>query len=171
MLIRIDDITECGLQIKTQKSANWVTNIPEIANGTKELSLNKNIRIDCNITKILKEISVSGLVQFGIRARCSKCLKDIKRDLKADIDLTLTPKDKFKDNQIDIDHEFYEGESIDLSDYFREQIAMNLPYKVICEESCKGLCAECGVDLNIEECGCERGLNDSAFAVLKYIKV
>ena len=170
MLIRIDDITDGGLKIETQKSATWVTNIPEIVNETKELRLKKDIDISCNVTKVLKEISVNGLIQFGIRTQCSRCLKDVELDLNTDIKLTLTPKDEVDDNAEGIDHEVYEGESIDLSNYFREQIAMNLPYRVVCNESCKGLCSKCGKDLNIEICDCEKSLNDSAFAVLKGIK-
>ena len=171
MLIRIDDITEGGLQIKTQKSANWVTNIPEIVNETKELSLNKSIDIDCIVTKVLKEISVNGSIQFGIKTRCSRCLKDVELDLNTNINLILTPNDDVEDKSGDIDLEVYEGESIDLTNYFREQIAMNLPYRVVCKESCKGLCSKCGVDLNIEKCSCDKSLNDNAFSVLKDIKL
>ena len=171
MLIRIDDITDSGLEIKTQRSANWVTNIPEIVNKTKGLSLNKVIDINCNVTKVLKEISVNGLIQFGIVTQCSRCLREVELDLKTDISLTLTPKEENEDTGGGIDHEVYEGESIDLSNYFREQIAMNLPYRVVCREDCKGLCPKCGVDLNFEKCSCERSLNDSAFSVLKGIKL
>ncbi|MGI9533478.1 MAG: YceD family protein [Thermodesulfobacteriota bacterium] len=171
MLIRIDDITDGGLQIKTQKSAGWVTNIPEIVNETKELSLNKDIDIDCIVTKVLKEICVNGLIQFGIVIQCSRCLKDVDLDLKTDINLTLTPIDEVEDKTGGNDNEFYEGESIDLSNYFREHIAMNIPNKVVCKESCKGLCSKCGIDLNDKECSCEKGLGDSAFAVLKGIKL
>ena len=171
MLIRIDDITAGGLQIKTQKNANWVTNIPEIVNKTKELSLKRNINIDCNVTKVLKEISVKGNIQFGIITQCSRCLKEVEVDLMTDISLTLTPKDENEEDVSDIDHEVYEGESIDLSNYFREQIAMNLPYRVVCNEDCKGLCPKCGVDLNIKNCSCEKSLDNSSFSVLKGIKL
>jgi len=171
MLIRIDDITDGGLHIRTQKSADWVTNIPEIFNETKELSLNKEIDINCNVRKVLKEISVDGLIQFGITTQCSRCLNEVKLELKSDVSLTLTPKDENEENIGDVDFEVYEGESIDLSNYFREQIAMNIPYRVVCKDSCKGLCSKCGADLNIEQCSCDKNSDDSAFSVLKGIKL
>ncbi len=171
MLIKTDNITESGLEIKSCQSAKWVTNIPEIFNGTRELSLNKNIEIDCKATKVLKEINVNGLIRFGIKTFCHKCLKEVKLDLQADVNMTLTPKNESEDHQADIDYEFYGGKSIDLSGYFREQIAMNIPYRVICKEVCKGLCSKCGADLNVEECECKRDLEKSTFAVLKNIKI
>lgn len=170
MLIKIDHITEKGLHLKVQKGASWVTNISEIVNGTADLSLNKDIEIDCNVTKIQKGISISGLMQFGIKTICYRCLKEVKLNLKTDIYLILTPEHEFESDQVDIRHDSYEGESVDLSDYFREQIAMNLPSRVVCKDICEGLCSECGADLNVERCNCQKSLNNSAFTVLKNIK-
>ena len=30
-----------------------------------------------------------------------------------------------------------------------------MPYTVLCEEGCKGLCPVCGADRNVEDCGHE----------------
>ncbi len=171
MLIKVDHITDKGLQIKVQKGASWVTNIPEIVNGTLELNLNKEIEIDCTVTKVLKDIKINGLMRFGIQTVCYKCLKEVELDLHTDIELILTPKDEFKDDQTDIGHDCYEGESVDLSDYFREQVAINLPSRVACKKTCKGLCCECGADLNVGKCSCKKGLQNSAFMALKDIKI
>ncbi len=170
MLIRVDHITEKGLPLKVQRGASWVTNILEIVTGTEELSLNKDIEIDCNVTKVQKDISVSGLMRFGIKTVCYRCLKEVELDLQTDIDLILKPKHEFENDQTDIRHDPYEGESVDLSDYFREQIAISLPSRVVCRDICEGLCSECGTDLNVERCNCQKGLNGSAFKVLKDIK-
>ena len=48
---------------------------------------------------------------------------------------------------------------------------LSLPFKVLCQEDCKGLCKECGINLNTGECNCEDKWEDPRFSVLKDIKV
>jgi len=43
---------------------------------------------------------------------------------------------------------------LDLSAWARDAIALSLPEQIVCEEACKGLCAGCGANLNVEECRC-----------------
>ncbi|HBT97152.1 MAG TPA: hypothetical protein DEB25_05770 [Desulfobulbaceae bacterium] len=46
------------------------------------------------------------------------------------------------------------GPALDLSEVFRERIFLVSPEKVLCAETCRGLCAGCGADLNLEPCRC-----------------
>jgi uncharacterized protein len=50
---------------------------------------------------------------------------------------------------------FYQGDSIDVSALVQEQILLTLPSVPLCKEECKGLCAQCGVNLNQETCECQ----------------
>ncbi len=43
---------------------------------------------------------------------------------------------------------------IELDDDIREEILLSFPAKILCSDSCKGLCARCGADLNTERCRC-----------------
>src|SRR4030067_53970 len=59
------------------------------------------------------------------------------------------------------------GDELDLSDLVKEQIILNLPMKPLCNDSCKGICLQCGTDLNSFNCSCsERGI-DPRLEVLK----
>jgi uncharacterized protein len=57
-------------------------------------------------------------------------------------------------------------EIIDLTEGIREDIMLRLPLKNLCSETCKGLCARCGKDLNEGPCGCEPDRPPSAFSEL-----
>jgi len=48
---------------------------------------------------------------------------------------------------------------------------MEIPFKPLCSESCKGLCSECGADLNIGDCGCEHGEVNLKMSALKKIVI
>ena len=43
---------------------------------------------------------------------------------------------------------FYTGEDIDLSPFVREQTLLALPLRPLCSEKCRGLCPDCGAELN-----------------------
>ena len=65
---------------------------------------------------------------------------------------------------------WYEGEEIDVSPMLRERMLLALPTLPLCREDCRGLCAQCGSDLNAGPCGCPRAAGDPRFAVLRNLK-
>ncbi len=64
-----------------------------------------------------------------------------------------------------------EDETISLLEPLQEQVLMALPIQPLCRNDCKGLCAHCGNNMNLGDCGCEEPLFDSRFASLKNFKV
>ena len=69
---------------------------------------------------------------------CYRCLEDIKRDWTADFTL-----------HFDIEKNM---EFIVIDEDIRQEIILNLPTRILCEENCKGLCIDCGINLNKQEC-------------------
>jgi len=67
----------------------------------------------------------------------------------------------------DVSMTFYRDEEIDLSELLREQFYLVLPMKPLCRPDCKGLCSQCGVNLNIETCQCSVQWEDPRLAGLK----
>ena len=53
----------------------------------------------------------------------------------------------------------------------REQVLLALPMDALCAERCKGLCAQCGQDLNEKPCGCEQRRVDPRLEPLKNIQL
>ncbi len=56
---------------------------------------------------------------------------------------------------------------IDLDPFLREIVLLNHPVKMLCREDCKGICPECGADLNHEACRCSEMPIDPRWAELK----
>lgn len=46
------------------------------------------------------------------------------------------------------------AESVDLTDDIREAMILALPSYPVCRETCRGLCPQCGVNLNESDCDC-----------------
>ena len=52
----------------------------------------------------------------------------------------------------------------------REQFVLAVPYAPLCSETCKGLCPQCGIDLNSHTCACQKPI-DPRLAALKGLKL
>ncbi len=46
------------------------------------------------------------------------------------------------------------------------QMITSIPTKILCDDDCKGLCSQCGADLNEGLCNCEDDVSFNQFAVL-----
>jgi len=56
---------------------------------------------------------------------------------------------------------------IDLQPLIREYALLEIPIKPVCKPTCKGLCAVCGEDLNVTDCGHKDIAEESPFSALK----
>ncbi|MEM7008183.1 MAG: DUF177 domain-containing protein [Thermodesulfobacteriota bacterium] len=169
-LLRVSDITESGVHIEAVEEPEWLTNLPELWSEGDEIQLISKIGIDLKVNRVLKEITVIGNISLSIQSPCSRCVEPVKIELNPNVSLVLSPADKIHEED-DLEHETYQGDEIDLSNYLREQVAIALPVKVVCSEECKGLCGKCGINLNSEVCNCEQQEIDPRFAILKDLKI
>ena len=170
-VLRASDITEHGVRIESLEEPEWLVNLPEIWSEGDEYKPLSKIRIDLQVTRVLKEISVIGNIALSIQSPCSRCVEPVKIELNPLVSLVLSPSEKIKDEEEDLEHETYQGDEIDLGNYLREQLAISLPVKVVCSEDCKGLCCSCGINLNRENCICDKDQIDPRFAILKDLKI
>ena len=59
---------------------------------------------------------------------------------------------------LDEDTYTYSGHVLELDDAVRTALLLELPSRILCKEDCRGLCSQCGADLNINECSCQKDL-------------
>lgn len=93
-----------------------------------------------------------------LEGACWRCLEpaDLDLDVRADdyFELELPPVAEIGEE--DEPSLWYTDNGIlDLSAWAHDAVAGMLPPKIICYEGCKGLCAQCGTNLNEGECSCE----------------
>ena len=95
---------------------------------------------------------------------CVRCLKEFEHSLHWDFAelYAFTEKSVSESGLI-----MPEDGHIDLAPLLREYALLEVPIKALCKPDCKGLCIECGQDLNVKDCGHSQGNEDSPFAALK----
>ena len=67
----------------------------------------------------------------------------------------------------DVEIQYLKEDFVSLSDVLKEQLQLQVPFQPLCSVDCKGLCANCGADLNTGRCACAKLSNNPALAGLK----
>ncbi len=120
-----------------------------------------------------EEVRVRGSIKTEVELLCDRCLAPRRAPLEVEFDTRFIPQEKAageSDNvellTEDLGLAAYEGDAVDLDDLVREQILLALPLRNLCGEDCKGLCQNCGADLNAGECSCEQKEIDPRWSAL-----
>ena len=117
-----------------------------------------------------------GTLATTLELRCGRCLEPFTLPVDAAFDLrylpegSAAPDEETGDGELGEDDTaaaFYRNDEIDLGDLIREQFYLALPMKPLCRADCKGLCANCGTNLNVAPCDCQVRWEDPRMAGLK----
>lgn len=99
------------------------------------------IRYDLRVENAGGELVVRGEVEAPLRLRCSRCAQFFSTTVRVSSFLHA--------------YEWSEHpEQLDVSADVREDILLEIPGFPLCADGCKGLCAQCGRNLNEGDCGC-----------------
>ena len=99
-------------------------------------------------------IYVTTDVDTTILVECRRCIIPFEVDITTTLDLLFSIGDASSEPDED-DERYYDGEILDISEDVRRALVLEIPTWSLCSEACKGLCPECGTDLNTTDCSCE----------------
>jgi uncharacterized protein len=187
LTINVDEIVESG--------QGWEADLPrefidEALRGDPptEFQAGGAAHLRAKLTKLGRQVLLQSRFTVPFEGQCKRCLKKVQVDGPIDLTLTFVPREQAAPTRAaakdtgetevaasfdaeTVDEEPYSGKTIDLAPALREQILLAVPPPPLCDEACKGLCPQCGKDLNQGECGCERASIDPRWAALKGIQL
>jgi uncharacterized protein len=102
---------------------------------------------------------------------CRRCLKPVRHEL--DEELTFVFRAGVAAAEAEAEEAYplpARGQELDLARAVREHVVLAVPQYVICEETCRGLCARCGTNQNESTCDCVAEEEDPRWAVLKRLR-
>lgn len=129
-----------------------------------EVELIQPVAVKGLITNTGNGFLVQGEVAYTYRTNCDRCLERVFGSTKVNVAEQFASYSLVK-----TDEPVYlvQGDMIDLSDCIREQVFLSLPMKITCEADCRGLCSQCGQNLNHQECSCHNESFNPQFLKLK----
>ena len=113
--------------------------------------------LSCNVGLFRQggdNIYVTADVDTTVLVECRRCINPFEVDITTTLDLLFSIGDESSEPDED-DERYYDGETLDISEDIRRALVLEIPTWSLCSEACKGLCPECGADLNAAECSCE----------------
>src|SRR4030095_6456230 len=124
----------------------------------------RNITGFVHVGRTQQGLVVQGPFSGETTLECVRCLKDFSQPLTWEItELYAFSKDAVSELGMILP----ESAQIDLAPLLREYALLEVPISPIHNPDCKGLCIECGQDLNIKDCGHDQHPDESPFSELK----
>lgn len=111
---------------------------------------------------------VEGQISLTMAMNCARCLKDVDYTFDLELSEEVVSPDN-ANSQEDDDMNFMDGYHLDVEVLVDNEILLNWPMKILCKESCKGICKMCGKNLNDGDCGCDDFVPDPRMAAIKDI--
>ena len=109
-----------------------------------------------------------GTATTVIQSECRRCLTPVSTPLSLEIGALFTQDPEAVD-----DPDSYavapDATEVDVTPAVREELLLAAPRYAVCREDCRGLCPQCGKDLNSGPCGCAP-TTDARWQPLKALK-
>ena len=117
------------------------------------------LRVRCDVDNLGTRLHVRGGATGSARSTCHRCLVAFERRVEAGFDLTVEKGllGAAGDEIVGVTEHAVE---FDLSPYVREAVILEEPIQLLCTPACRGLCPQCGADLNQGACGCAPALDE-----------
>lgn len=113
------------------------------------------------------KVLVQGEMKLVLSIPCDRCLTDVDVPLQFSFEEEVFTPEEQPDDQDR--QEFVLGYELDIEALVNSEILVNMPVKVLCKPDCKGICKQCGHNLNEGDCGCDTFVPDPRMAAIKDI--
>lgn len=169
MKLHISAIPDGGLTIDFAKREPWQLHLVHEIFHERNPDL-QSLAGNLLLVNTEKNISMTGELRVFLNPSCDRCLVPFTYDFRLPIMLVLAPlyhsakeKERLKGFEEEVEAArdddgfyFYEDHSIDIGEIISEQALLVCPVQFICSEVCRGLCSQCGANLNHEKCACSQ---------------
>ena len=136
------------------------------------------IEANANVGDLEGEYLVDGEIDMTGQLRCARCLEPYPFANRSPFRLRYRPRpdaaqlseEVLELGETDLEVEYYSARQIELGELASEQLQLSLPMKPLCTDGCRGLCPQCGENLNVQPCSCSSKIEDSRWAALRQIR-
>lgn len=96
-------------------------------------------------------------------APCDRCATNCNERILVDREYILVTELENEDNENIL---LVEEKELNLAELCRTDVMLQIPMKHLCDPECKGLCSQCGVNLNTVTCNCNKKQIDPRLTAL-----
>ena len=160
MLLKINKFLSSDA-ISLKVNENFVIDDEDFLEKTR---LNKIVLLNGEIFKIDDNLMFSGTVNYTFTGECARCLKEFDNTIETKFQAVIVKKEDKESDEIQF---VIADGNVQMDETIKQLIYLSMPMKLLCNKDCKGICPNCGVNLNYEKCQCENNLTDPRLEKLK----
>ena len=166
----IIDISNVIKSINKEITKEVVIDMTSFESRLGEFPILKKAPVELHIAnRENKQLRVSGRVDIEVAIPCGRCLEEVPTQICFDIDKELSINDgAIVDEEME-ETDYLIGFELDVDKLVYAEILVNWPMKVLCKETCEGICKVCGTNLNKGACDCQRTELDPRMAAIQDI--
>ena len=132
----------------------------------------EGVAVAVDIQKAGEDYYCQAAVKVRIVCECVRCLTNFPAELEGRTNFIICPdseETRQRALEDEEDYVFLPGASlrVDISEPVRQTAILSLSMKPLCSEDCRGLCSQCGANLNEGDCGCVKESIDPRWEDLK----
>ena len=168
MQIHLSDVTDSeGKHIQLQPELE----LDKISFQMGDYPILEKTPVELEITNTgNKVLELKGIGSVTVGIPCDRCLEQVAVKIPYEIEQKLDMKKSDTERVQDLDeNDYLTGMDLDVDQLVYLEVLMSWPLKVLCREDCKGICSQCGKNLNDGPCGCVEEPKDPRMAAISDI--
>lgn len=140
--------------------------LPVLVVGDESFTLREPASFYVTISNAGTGIVAYGTITAQVKATCSRCLCEYDDEIAGEVEGVWARSGQQTLGDEGTGEVDSEGR-IDLAPALIAALVIEAPFAPLHDEACKGLCATCGADLNVETCACgQQPAADHPFSAL-----
>ncbi len=166
----VSDIPAEGLQLAfTEDPAELDVTV----RGTRFL---QPISVEVLLAKAESAITATGRIAVPVAHECVRCLREFPAPLDIPVDAQFLPTPptfaagEHRMPREEAEHYYYRNDVVVLDDLVRQEVLLAVPFSPQCRAECRGLCGQCGQDLNAGACTCAPPPDPRLAVLREYLK-
>ncbi len=143
----------------------------ELSLPGSELTSAGEVELELTLDRTGSLLTARGTVSTRVNLVCARCLEAFGYVLEGEFEtaLRLGPDTTALDDAGDTPV-ITRDDRISFAPSVREALILAVPMKPLCTPGCRGLCPQCGANLNTTTCSCEAAPADSRWAALQDLR-
>lgn len=153
-----------------------------VTKAVKDYPLGTPVMVSLDITRKKQKLRLDGIIRTVLTLGCNRCGEPAAECVFSNFSLLLTEEpveepdildmgvifgnstskgvgEEVDDDAIDWEDRLFfppEEKIIDISKHIRDMVHLEITINSVCDPMCKGLCLDCGTNLNLSSCSCSK---------------
>ncbi|GAB4516993.1 MAG: hypothetical protein OHK0046_23160 [Anaerolineae bacterium] len=123
----------------------------------------KYLRGPLRLSRTKEGILVQAQLETAVDDECYRCLDEVEHTVNVNLEELYAYQSYPSQSEFSIGDDAI----LNLAPLLRAEVLIELSHGVLCRPDCKGLCPECGTNLNKATCNCEDNKIDPRMEALK----